>query len=341
MHHIFVSYINNGKPAGGVKADIIGLNGEVLVSSKTDSKGHAVLSNINDFSKEKTPVAYILTTKDDFSFMPYSRIDRQVNYSRFDVAGAVSSDQWLKAYLFSDRGIYRPSEQGHIGIMLKQTDWQGKFDGLPLEIQVTNPRGKVIDKSKIVLDAEGFGEYLFSTLDDALTGLYNISLYLVGDKGSNNYLNSVSVRVGDFQPDCMKININFNNSQDELWTNPKDLKATVNLINLYGTPAENRKVSGFIDIRPTEFFVPRFKEYKFYSSKGNKEFFYERLGDITTDSKGTANFDLNLEKYYNATFNLTFSAEGFEPDSGRSVNASKSLIVSPLPYIIGFRTIAI
>ena len=51
-----------------------------------------------------------------------------------------------------------------------------------------------------------------------------------------------------------------------------------------------------------------------------------------------ANFDLSLEKYYNATFNLTFSAEGFEPDSGRSVNASKSLIVSPLPYIIGFRS---
>lgn len=66
------------KPAGGVKADIIGLNGEVLVSSKTDSKGHAVLSNINDFTKEKAPVAYILTTKDDFSLMPYSRIDRQV-----------------------------------------------------------------------------------------------------------------------------------------------------------------------------------------------------------------------------------------------------------------------
>ncbi|ABV75136.1 Large extracellular alpha-helical protein [Rickettsia akari str. Hartford] len=337
-HHIFVSYISNGKPAGGVKADIIGLNGEVLASSKTNSKGYAVLSNIRDFNKEKTPIAYVLTNNNDFSFMPYSRVDRQVNYSRFDVAGAVSSDQGLKAYLFSDHGIYRPSEQGHIGIMLKQNDWQGKFDGLPLEIQVTNTRGKVIDKNKITLNAEGFGEYLFSTLDDALTGLYNISLYLVGDKGTNNYLNSVSVMVGDFQPDRMKININFNNSQDELWTNPKDLKANVNLINLYGTSAANRKVSGFIEIRPTEFFIPRFKEYKFYSSKGNNEFFNESLGDVNTDATGIANFDLNLEKYYNATFNLIFSASGFEPDSGRSVNASKSLIVSPLPYIIGFRS---
>ncbi|AAU04014.1 alpha-2-macroglobulin family protein [Rickettsia typhi] len=336
-HHIFVSYISNGKPAEGVKADIIGLNGEILVSSKTDSQGHTVLSNIRDLNKGKIPIAYVLTTKDDFSFMPYNRVDQQVNYSRFDISGTVNSEEGLKAYLFSDRGIYRPSEQGHIGIMLKQNDWHGKFDGLPLGIQVTNPYGRVIDKNKIVLNSEGLGEYLFTTFDDSLTGLYNISLYL-GEPGINNYLNSVSVRVGDFQPDRMKININFNNSKDTLWTHPKDLKATVKLINLYGIPAENRKVRGLIDIRPTEFFVANFKEYTFYRSKDNKEFFNEHLGDVTTDSTGTANFDLNLDKYYNATFNLTFSAEGFEPDSGRSVQGSKSLIVSPLPYIIGFRS---
>ncbi|AFE53554.1 alpha-2-macroglobulin family protein [Rickettsia prowazekii] len=336
-HHIFVSYISNGKPAEGVKVDIIGLNGEILVSSKTDSQGHTILSNIHDLNKAKIPIAYVLTTRDDFSFMPYNRVDQQVNYSRFDISGTVSSNEGLKAYLFSDRGIYRPSEQGHIGIMLKQNDWHGKFDGLPLEIQVTNPHGKVIDKNKIVLNSEGLGEYLFTTFDDSLTGLYNISLYL-GDQGINNYLNSISVRVGDFQPDRMKININFNNLKDTLWTHPKDLKATVKLINLYGIPAENRKIRGLIDIKPTEFFVTNFKEYTFYRSKSNEEFFNEHLGDVTTDSTGTANFDVNLEKYYNATFNLTFSAEGFELDSGRSVTSSKSLIISPLPYIIGFRS---
>ncbi len=142
IHNIFVSYISSGKPASGVKVDIIGLNGEVIESQETDSNEHAVLSNVKDSSKEKTPVAYILTTSDDFSFMPYGRVDRQVNYSRFNVSGVVSSDQGLKAYMFSDRGIYRPGEHGHIGIILKQNDWQGKFDGLPLAVEVTNPRGQ-------------------------------------------------------------------------------------------------------------------------------------------------------------------------------------------------------
>lgn len=337
-NHIFVSYISSGKPAGSVKADIIGINGETLVRGKTDKQGHAVLPNVQNFDKEKLPVAYILTTEDDFSFMPYGRVDRQVNYSRFNVSGVVSSDQGLKAYLFSDRGIYKPGEKGYIGIILKQNDWQGKFEGLPLEVQVINPRGKVVEKSKITLNQEGFTEYLFSTYDDSLSGTYNVSLYLANSKGENNYLSNISVRVEDFQPDRMKININFNNKENELWTHPEKLTANVNLINLYGTPAENRKVSGYIDIRPTQFFVPAFKDYKFYSAKENKEFFSERLGDITTDSKGSGIFNLNLEKYYNATFNLTFSVEGFEPDSGRSVNANKSIIVSPLNYIIGFKS---
>ncbi len=35
---------------------------------------------------------------------------------------------------------------------------------------------------------------------------------------------------------------------------------------------------------------------------------------------------------------MTLSVDGFEPDSGRSVNANKSIIVSPLDYIIGFKS---
>ncbi|HJD55709.1 MAG TPA: alpha-2-macroglobulin family protein [Rickettsia endosymbiont of Pyrocoelia pectoralis] len=338
MHHIFVSYIHSGKPASGVKVDIIGLNGEVLESSSTNSEGYAILPSLEDNGKEKQPVAYILTTKDDFSFMPYNRVDRQVNYSRFEISGSNSSDEGLKAYLFSDRGIYRPGEKSHIGIILKQANLESKLEGLPLELQVTNPRGKVIDKAKIILNHEGLAEYLFSTNEDSLSGWYNISLYLVKDKDNNSYLNNLSVRVDDFQPDRMKIKVNFNNLQSELWTNPKDLKANISLVNLYGTPAANRKVSGFVDIKPAQFSPSAFKDYKFYTSTENKDFFHENLGDISTDTNGLGSFDFNLEKYQNATFNLTFSAEGFEPDSGRSVNANKSLIISPLPYIIGFKS---
>ncbi|MFY9589996.1 alpha-2-macroglobulin family protein [Rickettsia endosymbiont of Halotydeus destructor] len=337
LHHIFVSSVSNGKPARGVTANIIGLNGEVLTSGVTDSEGYTPLPSVRNFTKEKKPVAYVLTGDDDFSFMPYGRIDREVNYSRFDVSGTQSSPEGLKAYLFSDRGIYKPGEQGHIGILVKQSDWQSKFAGLPLELQVTNPHGKIIDKKKVFLNEEGFTEYLFQTSENSFTGSYNISLYLTKDKDTTSYLNNLSVSVEDFLPDRMKINIDFD-IKDKLWIAPEKLKATVSLNNLYGLPATNRKITSYIEVNPAKFSVAAFKGYVFYSGKDNKESFYDRLGDVSTDEKGIGQFDLNLAKYDGATYKLTFSVEGFEPDSGRSVNASKSIIVSPLPYIIGFKT---
>lgn len=277
LQHIFVSSISTGKPAQGVKADIIGLNGEVIASGVTDSNGHTILPAIRDFTKEKRPVAYILTGGDDFSFMPYGRVDREVNYSRFDVSGAQSSPEGLKAYLFSDRGIYKPGEQGNIGILVKQSNWQSKFAGLPLELQVTNPHGKIIDKKKVFLNEEGFTEYLFQTSEDSFTSSYNIDLYLTKDKDTTSYLNNLSVRVEDFLPDRMKINIDFADVKDKLWIAPEKLKATVNLSNLYGTPAANRKITAYIQVNPAKFSCLLLRIIYFIAAKIIKKVFTTAL----------------------------------------------------------------
>ena len=49
-----------------------------------------------------------------------TRNDRQLDISRFDVGGmtnAIQADK-LSAYLFSDRGIYRPGDTINIGMKL-------------------------------------------------------------------------------------------------------------------------------------------------------------------------------------------------------------------------------
>jgi hypothetical protein len=51
----------------------------------------------------------------------------------------VEAEESLQAYLFSDRGIYRPGDQIHIGLLVKRADWKAIPDGLPLEL--THGRG--------------------------------------------------------------------------------------------------------------------------------------------------------------------------------------------------------
>jgi uncharacterized protein YfaS (alpha-2-macroglobulin family) len=65
--------------------------------------------------------------------------------------------------------------------------------------------------------------------------------------------------------------------------------------------------------------------------------FTESLTDIKTNDKGEAEFDLKLDRFEKATYQLTFFAEGFEADGGRSVTGQTQTLVSPLPYFVGFK----
>ena len=332
---VFVVSISKGEPIKGAKVEIIGLNGLTIASATTDKSGHAKLPDVRQYSREKAPTAYIIRAGNDLSFMPYGRVDRQVNYSRFDTSGIVSSSEGLKAYLFSDRSIYRPGEKINIGIIVKQPDWQGDFTNLPLELEVVNSRGQIIENNKVTLNKEGFIDYSFKTNDNSPTGVYNINLYISKDNNTKHSLSNIMIRVGDFLPDRMKIKTAFKISDKKLWIHPENLKASIELTNLYGTPAANRKVSGEIILSPALFYVSAYKNYQFYSGKQSNKSFTDKLADTTTNEQGKADFELNLQKYADATYRLDFFAEGFELDSGRGVRTNKSIIVSSFDYIIG------
>ncbi len=84
--------------------------------------------------------------------MPYNRPDRLLNYSRFDVGGVTSNDEnpaALTSYLFSERGIYRPGDIVHVGMIVKQPFVLPQQAGLPLEATVVDARGTTVKDEKI------------------------------------------------------------------------------------------------------------------------------------------------------------------------------------------------
>src|SRR6202011_1462055 len=50
---------------------------------------------------------------------------------------------------------------------------------------------------------------------------------------------------------------------------------------------------------------------------------------------GQTQFDLQLERFADATYSMRFIAEGFEAEGGRSVTGTTSALISALPYVIG------
>ncbi|MBS0308827.1 MAG: alpha-2-macroglobulin family protein, partial [Proteobacteria bacterium] len=336
---VFVQSIYSGSPVDGATVEIIGKNGLTLFSQTTDATGRARFAKISGLSRERTPLMILVKKGGDLSFMPLNKSDRGLDMSRFDVGGAKNAavaDQ-LSAYLFSDRGIYRPGDTFHVGMIVKPASWATSIAGLPLEVEVLDSRGLTVKREKTKLVPGGFMEVSYATQETSPTGTYNINLYLVKDGSTGAQIGSTSVKVQEFQPDRMKVTAKFSTDAPEGWVNPKDLKVLVNAQNLFGTPAENRRVTAEMTLSPA---FPAFKsyaDYKFYDPQRAKEGYSEKPGEQTTNDKGDAEFALGLEKYSKATYRVHFLARVFEPQGGRGVAADAAVLVSELPHLIGFK----
>lgn len=344
-HDVFVTAITQGTPVANAKVTVLGKNGLPILSRATDAQGRANFPTLRDFVEDREPVAYLAQLNSDVSFIPFNHGNRQLNFSKFDIGGLYTyysqEMQSLSAYLFSDRGIYRPGDTAHIGMIIKQAYAQAQPAGLPLQVTVVDSRGTTVKDQKITLNDTGYMEFDFTTNSSSPTGQYMVNLFLVKDNHPQNQLGSVSFKVSEFLPDRMRITTSLSPKPAVGWSSPSGLKGDVSLWNLYGAPAVNRTISAKVLLVPQKVQFSKYPDYVFIDPlmdpKKPAKVFTESLTDIKTNNKGEAEFDLNLDRFEKATYQLTFFAEGFEADGGRSVTGQTQTLVSPLPYFVGYK----
>jgi len=339
-HDVFLMSIKEGTPLPNVVVDLLGKNGIAIQSTTTDSNGHCAFGSVAKSTREKTPVAFVARNGDDISFIPYNREDRQLNFSRFDIDGADNVlPENLDAFVFTERGVYRPGDDIHIGIVVKQRNWNSKLGGLPIETEVVDARDHPVQTRKINLPDSGFTELTYQTASDSPTGLYNFNVYLVKNSKRSTLLGSTTANVKEFLPDRMKIETRLSQNAPRGWIQPRDMRASVLLANLYGTPATDRKVTARLELAPSEFSFSGFPNYVFFDplfdDKKERHEQTVELGENKTDDGGKTEFDLQLERFADATYSMRFIAEGFEAEGGRSVTGTVDALVSALPYVIG------
>jgi uncharacterized protein YfaS (alpha-2-macroglobulin family) len=340
---VFIASIKTGAPLGGVGVDILAKNGVPLVSGQTGADGRLIFPSLGKPTREKRPVAFVARLGKDVAFMPYAREDRQLDFSRFDTGGVESRlGTELDAFVFTERGIYRPGDEIRIGVIVKRRDWAGQLDGLPIETEIIDARGASAQVRKLALPAMGFAETAYQTSYESPTGVYSINVYLVKNGKRDLLLGDTAVNVKEFLPDRMKIESHLSKEVKSGWVTPEDIRATITLRNLYGTPATGRRIKAHMLLCPAAFSFEQYSDFTFFDRlrEERKELKTQTvdLGEEKTDDHGAATVDLKLERFADATYAATFYAEGFEADSGRSVTTSNSLLISSLPYVVGAKS---
>ena len=340
---VFLMSITNGQPLSGATVDILGKNGVPIQTAITAADGHCGFPSVEKSERDKTPVAFVARNGDDIAFMPFAREDRILNFSRFEIEGAENiAPEGLDAFLFTERGVYRPGDEIHIGLVVKQRSWGGNLKGLPIETEVIDARDLRVQTKKLTLPETGFTELSYQTANESPTGLYTFNVYLIKDNRRSGLLGSATAQVKEFLPDRMKIETRLSKAAPRGWIHPSEMHASVALSNLYGTPATDRRVTGKLELAPSAFSFPKFRDFTFFDplfdeNKSREEQTVD-LGETKTDTEGHADFDLQLERFADATYAMRFIAEGFEGEGGRSVMGDVGALVSALPYVIGYKT---
>ncbi|WP_424244557.1 hypothetical protein Dip510_001811 [Elusimicrobium posterum] len=341
---VYVMSINTGSPVAGAQVEVIGRNGLPLFTKYTNAQGYADFPSLNGFSNEKAPVAYVAKLGEDLSFIPVYSYDRGVNYSRFDTGGIYYSSfkqKGLTAYMFTDRGLYRPGDNINIGAIVKTPEWS-TLAGIPVKVTVTNPRGKTIFERRVSLNSEGFTDFSINTDYTYPTGDYYAYIYDVTNERYPVTLGNVSLRLEEFQEDKLRINAQIMGGTKQGWQPLEGLSAQVKLENLFGTPAKGNRIRADVSLSPLSFYFAKYKDYKFddpykgrtaVPSSGR-----ENLFDTQADEGGIAKGDINLGRFAGGSYRLTLDAAGYEQESGASVSTSDSVLVSPNRYLVGYKS---
>jgi uncharacterized protein YfaS (alpha-2-macroglobulin family) len=336
---VFVQSIASGDPVEGAAVQVIGKNGEAVLTETTDGAGHVHFPDLKSFANEHEPVLYLAKRGGDSSFLPIRSHVDEMELSRFDVGGVSNKAERaaLSAYVFSDRGIYRPGDEIRAAAIIKTQDWRHLPEGLPIRVEITDPRGLAVKRDLIHLSAAGFEEIRYQTHETAAAGAYTINLYVLKANQREDLIGTTTVKVQEFLPDRLKITTHFSAERAEGWVSPEKLQVLVGLQNLFGTPATDRRLQATMRLSPA---IPRFanyKEYEFRDPQAAKDGFTESLSEQRTGADGQASFDLNLSRFARATYRASVVVEGFEADGGRGVTGEAAQLVSNLPFLVGWK----
>ena len=339
---VFVCSLSRGEPVAGAVVRILGANGQPVAEAVSDEQGHALLPSVSGLMREKRPVAVTALLRsgegEDMAWLSLEDDSRRVDVSRYPTQGQTSHADGVNAYVFSQRGMFRPGETLRFGMLLRRGDWQSLPADMPFFAELLDPAERTLLERRFTVGPDGLAEISWPVPEGAPSGRYRLNVRTPDVQGVDVVLGSCAVRVEEFQPDTMELSLALSPHSGRGWLEASAATVTATLRNLYGLPAADRRLRGQLSIWPAPLSFPGYEEFTFHDAapyQGSP--LTLNLTELRTDAGGRAELPLPLEKLRGGTMRCHVLVEGFEPGGGRSVTEELDFLVSPLRAVLGYR----
>jgi alpha-2-macroglobulin len=288
--NLFVRSLETGEPLGRAEAKLIARNNEELAVATTDRSGlaHFDAGLLRGDGGKQAIAVYVTRRNGDFAFLDLTQ--PAFDLSDRGVGGRLAKGP-TDAYLYTDRGVYRPGETVHLAALLRDAAGHALGD-LPLTLRVLRPDGS--EEASLKLASQGLGGYQqdIAISSTARTGSWSVEAYL--DPNAPAIATS-SFLVEQVVPARIEVklesNVDFIDPRSE---EAPTVEATADY--LYGAPGADLPVNAEALVRLDDDPFPGLPGYRFGLADETIDPARTELEATRTDEAGKASLEIFLDQ---------------------------------------------
>ncbi len=319
-HLVFATDINNASPLPGVKISLRTYQNQVIASRTTDSRGFA------EFSDVSGEVFYIEGEKGgQRSVIKLNEMGW--NLSTFATDGVEEVPKGVRAYLYTERGVYRPGDPVNISVIVRNEE-QSFPEHHPVTLRIFNPRRQKVYEQTNREGVDGFYHFQFQGSPEDPTGNWRMEV----EAGPATFHQTLKIET--VVPYRLKVML----EPDKPALGPEDhrLSLTLRSTYLFGTPAANLDARVDVILRSKVKRFAAFKQFFFGNEQKQFEPVEKTIFNGKLNSNGEARVDWQLPSFESvpSALSAVINARVIEKGGRANLN-SLTVPIEPFRFYVG------
>jgi hypothetical protein len=325
--------LQTNAPLSGAPVTVYENDGQVLTSGVTDSQG-IFRGQFAPRPEPYQPALAVIGQPGEGNFtLTISFWSQDIEPWAFDIPADFDGPR-RKAYLYTDRPIYRPGQTVYFRAVVREA-YNGRYtipDLPPLKVQFFDDSGQELQALELPLSAYGTINGEFNLPEGLRPGSYSIAI-------PDLDYSSISVPVADYRKPEIDLQVNFD--QEQVLAG-EALSATVDARYFFDAPAGNVPVTWNLYAAPADYDLPGYTvglhgAGQWYQPRQGYFGSFVDQGEGLTGADGKLSLALGETRLEDSRLRYTLEATATD-ESGLPVTARAQILSNPADYVIGIRS---
>ncbi|HPM38284.1 MAG TPA: alpha-2-macroglobulin [candidate division Zixibacteria bacterium] len=325
---VWVNRLSTVEPVRGAEVRLYSRNNQLLLQGRTDSRGAAVFEKIVEQTAGFEPYVITVEYEGDLSYLRFA--ETGLDLTDFEVKGRPLLTRGYEAFVYTDRGVYRPGETTHVAVLVRAPGGAVPAD-FPYFLNIKDPTGRDFQTVRLTTGRSAFAATDLALPEYARTGKYT-AIARIGD---DLEIGRTDFQVEEFVPDRIKVSVE---TARAAYTVGENIPINVAAEFLFGSPAANHAVAGRVQIEPHTFVPSGYSKYSFADSQRKFMPRTDNLPDAALDGDGRHTYSYTVPRDLTPPSALRALIGAFVSEQGgRAVSGYREVIINPYPRYVGVR----